>query len=85
MTVAELDLVALWEDHTRFEFETRDVEATMATMVADPYVNHVPTLAGGVGHDQLKRFYRYHFIGGNPPDTTLTPISRTVGSPALIP
>ena len=84
MTVAELDLVALWEDHTRFEFETRDVEATMATMVADPYVNHVPTLAGGVGHDQLKRFYRYHFIGGNPPDTTLTPISRTVGDDQIV-
>ena len=33
------DLVALWEAHTRFEFETRDVNATMATMVAEPYVN----------------------------------------------
>ena len=45
----DLDLVALWEEHTRYEFETRDVDATMATMVAEPYVNHVPTLAGGVG------------------------------------
>ena len=63
------DLVALWEAHCRYEFETRDVDATMATMVAKPYVNHVPTMTGGVGHDQLKRFYKYHFIGGNPPDT----------------
>src|ERR1700741_2269489 len=52
----------------------------MATMVAQPYVNHVPTMTGGVGHDQLKRFYKYHFIGGNPPDTTLTPVSRTVSA-----
>jgi len=37
------DLVALWEAHCRYEFETRDVDATMATMVAEPYVNHVPT------------------------------------------
>jgi carboxymethylenebutenolidase len=78
------DLVALWEAHCRYEFETRDVDATMATMTAQPYVNHVPTLTGGVGHDQLKRFYKYHFIGGNPPDTTLTPLSRTVGTDQIV-
>jgi carboxymethylenebutenolidase len=78
------DLVALWEAHCRYEFETRDVDATMATMVASPYVNHVPTMTGGVGHDQLKRFYKYHFIGGNPPDTTLTPISRTIGADQIV-
>jgi carboxymethylenebutenolidase len=65
----EHDLAALWETHCRYDFETRDVDATMATMVAAPYVNHIPTMAGGVGHDQLKRFYKYHFIGANPPDT----------------
>src|SRR5665213_3691431 len=78
------DLVALWEAHCRYEFETRDVDATMATMVAQPYVNHIPTMTGGVGHDELKRFYKYHFIGANPPDTTLTPVSRTVGADSLV-
>ena len=73
------DLAALWDEHCRDEFETRDVDATMGTMVANPYVNHIPTMTGGVGHDQLKRFYKYHFIGANPPDTALIPISRTVG------
>ena len=29
---------------------------------------------GGVGHDQLKRFYKYHFIGVNPPDFRLVHI-----------
>src|SRR5271170_6944828 len=82
--MAERDLVALWEAHTRYEFETRDVDATMATMVDEPYVNHIPTMTGGVGHDQLKRFYKYHFIGGNPPDTTLTPVSRTVGADQIV-
>jgi carboxymethylenebutenolidase len=82
--LAGVDLVAIWEAHCRYEFETRDVDATMATMSPEPYVNHVPTLAGGVGRDQLKRFYKYHFIGGNPPDTTLTPISRTVGADQLV-
>ena len=82
--MAEHDLVALWEAHCRYEFETRDVDATMATMTPEPYVNHVPTLTGGVGHDQLKRFYKYHFIGGNPPDTELEPISRTVGEDQIV-
>ena len=50
------DLESLWEAHCRYEFETRDVEATMGTMVAEPYVNHVPTMTGGVGDDELKRF-----------------------------
>jgi carboxymethylenebutenolidase len=82
--MTEHDLIALWEEHTRYEFETRDVDATMATMVDEPYVNHIPTMAGGVGHDQLKRFYKYHFIGCNPPDTALVPISRTVGTDSLV-
>lgn len=78
------DLAALWDEHCRYEFETRDVDATMATMVDAPYVNHIPTMTGGVGHDQLKRFYKYHFIGANPPDTTLATVSRTVGADSVV-
>ena len=80
----EHDLASLWEAHCRCEFETRDADATMATMVAQPYVNHIPTMAGGVGHDQLKRFYKYHFIGANPPDTTMIPVSRTIGTDSIV-
>ncbi len=82
--MTDRDLAALWEAHCRYEFETRDVDATMATMVAEPYVNHIPTMTGGVGHDELKRFYKYHFIGVNPPDFRLTPISRTIGVDRLV-
>ena len=39
------DLEAIWDEHTRFEFEERDVEKTMSTMVAESYVNHVPTVS----------------------------------------
>ncbi len=78
------NLVALWEEHCRCEFETRDVEATMATMVSQPYVNHVPTMTGGVGYEQLKRFYAHYFIPVNPPDFRLIPISRTVGSDTIV-
>ena len=82
--LADHDLAALWEAHCRYEFETRDVDATMATMVGEPYVNHIPTMTGGVGHAELKRFYARHFIGANPPDTKLTPISRTVGADRVV-
>lgn len=78
------DLSALWDKHCEYEFATRDVDATMATMVAEPYVNHVPTMTGGVGYKQLHRFYKHHFVDSNPPDTRLIPISRTVGASQIV-
>ena len=53
--------------------------STMSTMVAEPYVNHIPTMTGGVGFESLRHFYAHHFIGVNPPDFELIPVSRTVG------
>ena len=78
------DLSRLWDAHTFHEFASRDVDATMATMVAQPYVNHIPTMTGGVGHDHLRRFYQHHFVYSNPPDTRLIPVSRTVGTDRLV-
>ncbi|BEP56151.1 dienelactone hydrolase family protein [Variovorax sp. V118] len=78
------DLSALWDKHCEYEFATRDVVATMATMVSEPYVNHIPTMTGGVGAKELSRFYKHHFIPSTPPDTRLTPISRTVGATQIV-
>ncbi len=78
------DLARLWDKHCEYEFVARDVPATMATMVAEPYVNHIPTMTGGVGHDELARFYTHHFVNSNPPDTRLTPVSRTVGATQVV-
>ena len=78
------DLVRLWEEHTAHEFSTRDTEATLSTMVDDAYVNHVPVLTGGVGKSALRAFYSRDFIPSMPPDTRLTPISRTVGDDQLV-
>ncbi len=78
------DLSALWEQHTYLEFGARDAEATMRTMVAEPYVNHIPTMTGGVGYTNLLRFYKYHFIPTTPKDTKLIPISRTVGTDRIV-
>lgn len=78
------DYVALFAEHIRHEFETRDVDATMATMIDDPYVNHVATLAGGVGHDMLKRFYKYHFVEQNSADRQSVTVSHTLGPDRVV-
>ncbi len=80
----QFDLSALWDKHCEYEFGTRNVDDTMATMVAQPYVNHIPTMTGGVGYDDLHRFYSEHFVNSNPPDIHLVPISRTVGATQIV-
>ncbi|KAJ9649069.1 hypothetical protein H2199_000982 [Coniosporium tulheliwenetii] len=75
----EVDLERIWEGHVQEEFMTRDAAATMATMVAEPYVNHIPTLTGGIGKQELYRFYRDFFIPSNPPTLNIRLVSRTIG------
>nr|CEG05132.1 unnamed protein product [Fusarium clavum] len=73
------DLEYIWEEHTHYEFADRSVEHTMSTMVQEPYVNHIPTMTGGIGRDRLSDFYRHNFIFNNSSDSELDLISRTVG------
>jgi len=82
--MSQADLARLWEEHTNHEFVTRDTESTLATMVDDAYVNHVPVMTGGFGKTALRAFYSAQFIPTMPPDTTLTPVSRTIGENQLV-
>jgi carboxymethylenebutenolidase len=81
---AEESLSQLWEEHVRHEFATHNTEDTLATMVEDAYVNHIPVLTGGVGRDELREFYSKRFIPQMPPDTEMVPISRTIGNNQLV-
>jgi carboxymethylenebutenolidase len=74
----------LWEEHMRHEFATHNTEDTLATMVDDAYVNHIPVLTGGVGKQALREFYSKRFIPQMPPDTEVTPVSRTIGTEQLV-
>jgi carboxymethylenebutenolidase len=74
----------VFDDHLAAEFITRDLDATMATMTDDPYLNHVPVLTGGIGWEEVRRFYQQFFIGHWPADTTTERISRTVGSDQVV-
>ncbi len=82
MTQQELE--QLWADHLAGEFTTKDVEATLATMVEDASVNHVPVNTGGRGKDQLRRFYRDDFIPSWPDDLRMTLLNRVVGDAQLV-
>jgi carboxymethylenebutenolidase len=77
-------LARLWEEHMRHEFETHSADDTIATMVDDAYVNHIPVLTGGSGKRELHQFYATHFIPRMPPDMAMTPVSRTIGSDQLV-
>ena len=78
------DLDKIWDRHTELEFATRAAEETMTTMIAEPYVNHVPVMTGGTGHGETLRFYKHHFIPTAPKDSALVPISRTTGADRVV-
>ena len=84
LTPAQEFLQELWEEHLGYEFDTHNTDDTLATMVEDAYVNHIPVMTGGVGKPALREFYSKYFIPQMPEDLELTPISRTVGSDQLV-
>ena len=77
-------LARLWEEHIRHEFATKSTDETLATMVEDAYVNHVPVMTGGSGKPELRQFYSAHFIPKMPPDLEMVPVSRTIGTDQLV-
>jgi hypothetical protein len=64
LTPEQRAMVALWEEHLKPEFQDKDARASCGTMVANPYVNHVAVLTGGVGRRQLEHYYKQYFIPG---------------------
>jgi len=78
------DLGALCDGHIAREFADLDVDATMATMVPEPYVHCVAVMTGGFGGEGVRRFYSKHFINQIPKDAKVTPISRTVGKDQVV-
>lgn len=76
--------VTAWDAHLHCEFASLDVEGALSAMVSAPYVNHIPTMAGGSGIDEVRDFYANHFVGQWPADTQILPISRTVGDDQIV-
>lgn len=80
----QAEMIAKWDEHISFEFSSRDVSSTIATMVEDAYVNHVPVMTGGYGHEALRRFYAEDFIPLMPADTSIKLVSRTLGQDQMV-
>jgi carboxymethylenebutenolidase len=78
------DLGALFDGHITREFADQDVDATMGTMVPEPYVQCVPTMTGGFGGHSVRYFYSKHFVNQIPKDAKVTPISRTIGKDQVV-
>lgn len=84
LTPEQQAMVDLWEAHIAGEFDVKCIEHTMETMSPEPFVNHVPVMTGGVGSDDVRRFYSTYFIPGHPPDTEISPVARTVGKDRIV-
>jgi carboxymethylenebutenolidase len=78
------NLGVVFDRHIKHEFEDHDVDATMQTMIKEPYVHHVPMMTGGVGYQGVYNFYKNHFIGKMPADTKIVRISRTIGKDQVV-
>jgi carboxymethylenebutenolidase len=78
------DLSALFDGHIAREFADFDVDATMKTMVPEPYVHCVPIMTGGSSAQSVRFFYSEHFINQIPKDAKVTPISRTIGKDQVV-
>jgi carboxymethylenebutenolidase len=77
-------MVALFDQHVGAEL-AGDLDTTMATMSDSPHLNHVPTMAGGVGQSGVRAFYRDHLVGKFfPPDVKMVNVSRTVGEDQVV-
>jgi carboxymethylenebutenolidase len=77
-------MAELWDEHQSYEFEAHSTEKTLTTMTDDPVNINVPLLTGGVGFEEVRRYYSECFIPKNPPDTEVTLLSRTVGEDRLV-
>jgi carboxymethylenebutenolidase len=77
-------MIEMWERHMAAEFQDKSIDATMATMSPNPFVNHVPVMTGGVGFNDVRHFYNTYFLPGHPPDTASVPVARTVGKDRIV-
>jgi carboxymethylenebutenolidase len=84
LSASQKAMVDLWEEHTSYEFEAHSTEKTLSTMTDHPININVPLLTGGVGLEEVRKYYSEHFIPKNPPDTEVTLLSRTVGENRLV-
>lgn len=85
LTAQKQALLEAFQKHIDAELR-KDLNTTMATMIDDPHLNNIPTMIGGVGLEGVREFYSSLILPGKffPPDTEMTPISRTIDDHQLV-
>jgi hypothetical protein len=66
LTASQRAMAELWDEHTAYEFEDHSAEKTLQTMTDDPVNINVPLLTGGVGLEEVRKYYSEYFIPKNP-------------------
>jgi carboxymethylenebutenolidase len=77
-------MVELWTRHARYEFELKNADLTISTIVPDARVMHLPAMSGASGREGLRAYYADVFIPARPPDTTLEVVRRELGEDVLV-
>jgi hypothetical protein len=68
------------------KFHEKNTQKLMNTFcnTPAPYVNYTPTMTGGIGTDELKRFYKDYFLPSSPPSFHMRLLSRTIGVDRIV-
>ncbi|KAI8953140.1 hypothetical protein F4801DRAFT_155895 [Xylaria longipes] len=82
----DVELEGVVERNLEGKFYTRNLGQTMSTYTThkSPHVTYFPTLSGGIGAQELRRFYADYFLSTNPESTKLTLVSRTAGADRVV-
>ncbi|GAP90366.1 putative dienelactone hydrolase [Rosellinia necatrix] len=93
----DVDLEGVVDRNMEGKFIARDLNQTMATYTTHPapHATYMPTLTGGVGTAELRRFYGDYFLAPAPAGTSagaetketglkVTLLSRTVGADRVV-
>lgn len=68
----------------KFRGNSADKLLETYTQHPKPFVNFTPTMTGGSGIPDLKRFYRDYFLKNCPPSMHMRLISRTIGTDHIV-
>ena len=56
------DLEQAWEAHWRALLHSRDLQAALAPLAAEPAITHIPAMTGASGRQAVERFYADQFL-----------------------
>jgi carboxymethylenebutenolidase len=82
-TDAQQRIIEALENHRAAELDRLDIEATLETMVVQPYILILANLGGGLDQDGVRKFYTM-MLSQLPVDMEWLFVSRTVGNDQIV-